>query len=112
MSYFLVTVYLEDLKCSHWSQGYLGLGFRYTFLEDTIQPTRPLALFVLSSWKYSSHLMPMRLKHEKSLQSKNGGGVPTVAQQVKNLTSTRDGMGSITGLTQWVKDPALPQAVL
>ena len=41
---------------------YLGLGFPYTFWEDTIQPTRPLAFFVLSSWKYSSRLMPMRLQ--------------------------------------------------
>ena len=38
-------------------------------------------------------------------------GVPTVAQQVKNLTSmtsSHDDMGSIPGLTQRVKDLALP----
>ena len=34
-----------------------------------------------------------------------------MAQQVKNLTSIRNGAGLILGLTQWVKDLVLPQAV-
>ena len=37
-------------------------------------------------------------------------GVPIVAQWVKNATNIHKDVGSIPALTQWVKDPALPQA--
>ena len=38
---------------------------------------------------------------------KNHGG-PTVAQQVENPTSIREGAGLIPGPAQWVKGPVLP----
>ena len=34
-----------------------------------------------------------------------------MAQQVKSATIVREDVGLIPGLIQWVRDPALPQAV-
>ena len=39
-------------------------------------------------------------------------GVPVVAQRVTNPTSIQEDESLIPGLAQWVKDPALSQAVV
>ena len=45
------------------------------------------------------------------LYKKRRSGIPIVAQRVKNPASIHDDAGSIPGLTQWVKDLALPCTV-
>ena len=46
-------------------------------------------------------------KHKKT-----HAGVPVVAQWLTNPTSIHEDAGAILGLTQWVKDLALPWAVV
>ena len=61
-------------------------------------PIRPLA------WE-SPYTTGAALKKDK--KKKELFGVPVMAQGLTNLTKNHEVVGSIPGLAQWVKDPAL-----
>ena len=47
-------------------------------------------------------------RYKSVSKDKNSVRVPAVAQWLMNLTSNHEVVGLIPGLTQWVKDLALP----
>ena len=65
-------------------------------------PIRPLA------WEspYATGVAQKKAKRQK--KKKFNLGVPVVAQWAMNPTSIQEEAGSIPGLAQWVRDPALP----
>lgn len=54
----------------------------------------------------------LKLSVGHSCEHKSGQGVPTVAQQLKNLTRIHEDVDSISSLILRVKDPMLPEAVV
>ena len=49
----------------------------------------------------------IRIDYNKKKKEEENG-VPVVAQWLTNSTSKHNVVGLLPGLTQWVKDPALP----
>ena len=67
----------------------------------------PRDLFLKRSPELESFTETFRNQRKQNLH----GGVPAVAQRVKNPTSIHEDSGLIPGLAQWVKNMALLQAV-
>ena len=61
---------------------------------------------------YNGAHSPYHKNGVKKQTNKKHTGIPIMAQQLTNLTSIREVMGSVPGLVQWVKDPAWPGAVV
>ena len=51
-------------------------------------------------------------KAKKTKKKSTFMGVPVMVQWSTNLTGGHEVEGSVPGLAQWVKDPALPRAVV
>ena len=68
-----------------------------------------MALFKPHQGSVPPHSCPIHhFWSSNALITSGEGGVPIVAEQVKNLTSIHEKAGSISGLAQGVNNPALP----
>ena len=56
----------------------------------------------------SQNAVNMKKAGTRKPQKESISGVPIVAQWLINPTGNHEVAGSIPGLAQWVKDPALP----
>ena len=60
------------------------------------------------TWVNLEHIMLSEINQTE----KDKEGIPIVAQRLTNPTRNHEVAGSVPALAQWVKDPALPWAVV